>query len=94
MMSLNMKKYVFSMITYLNRFNVFENQSGDILNLTQIFSQTFYSSVFDTNVKETLIELFDIVEMSFKLYVDSKELSLDIINEQEFDVSQKVEFDF
>ena len=64
------------------------------LNLTQIFSQTFYSSVFDTNVKETLIELFDIVEMSFKLYVDSKELSLDIINEQEFDVSQKVEFDF
>ena len=82
------------MITYLNRFNVFENQSGDILNLTQIFSQTFYSSVFDTNVKETLIELFDIVEMSFKLYVDSKELSLDIINEQEFDVSQKVEFDF
>ena len=90
----DMKKYVFSMITYLNRFNVFENQSGDILNLTQIFSQTFYSSVFDTNVKETLIELFDIVEMSFKLYVDSKELSLDIINEQEFDVSQKVEFDF
>ena len=73
---------------------MFENQSGDILNLTQIFSQTFYSSVFDTNVKETLIELFDIVEMSFKLYVDSKELSLDIINEQEFDVSQKVEFDF
>ena len=86
----DMKKYIFTMISHLNKFNVFENQSGDILNLTQIFFQTFYSSV---DGDDTSVELFDVAEISFKLYVDCKGLFLHTVNEQEFNISQKIEIE-
>jgi hypothetical protein len=88
----DLKKYIYTLISNIDRFNVFENQSGDILNLTQIFFQTYYSIVLDDNASS--VELFDVIETSFDTFINSKGLKMNITYTEDLNISQTVQVDF
>jgi hypothetical protein len=69
--SSDIDKYTYSMITYLDKFNVFRNQSGDMLNLT-LFYMTIYYSMLGT------LDNKDVMLRTFHMFLESKGLSMNI----------------